>query len=396
MKNIFLTVLISFGIILPGCNIFNKHDGGKTRFNSGSIKTLVIKATGGDKNSNTLLSNLVDLRLPVLKNYNRLTVDSLITKKGNKVYFVLVTYPNPVYNRFAIYNTNLRAYLIDKSLNGYVDYKIDSTMNKKLIELDENFTSKDVLNLKRLSLYQIFDTTANLVFRNFTELKSPDNDFFQNISELTDYQIKSVIGSSTDSDIFNKSDVFNWDTHKKEYVSFDSLFDKFILNYVSNFNYKTVKPEITDYNSAMASTGADIGKDSSSVILNPDSVNGFGLNFSEDWDTLKNFSVVEIHNKSFKGVRFINQNLGASISIIMLPFADSAENFTSHKLINSVNGKYLFRYSEKIAMKKDFVQYFEYSNGSKKYLLILRASKYTFNKHKTLYQKIINSFTIAG
>ncbi len=390
MKKFLLTVLISAGILIFGCSLLKKHPG-EGSYNSFSIKALIIKAVNGDQNSNRLLSNLIDPRLPVSKNYNRLTVDSLVTKNGKQIYFALLTFPNPVYNRFAVYDRDLRAYLIDNSLNGYVDYKIDSTINKKLIELDEDFTSKDVLNIRRLSLYQIFDTTANLVFRNFTELKTPDNDFFQNISEITDYRIKSVISSASNSEIFNKSDIFNWDTNKKEYVSFDSLFEKFALNYIMNFNYKPLNPEIIDYKSALTSAGMEPG---TAAFSDSTSKNGFGLTLPDTWDTLNNFSVNDLLNKSFQGVRYINEKLGASVSVVILPPADSAESFTKHKLTNSAKGKYRVRYSGKIPFKKDFIQYFEYSCGNKKYLLMLRASKFTYNKYKTIYQDIINSFTI--
>lgn len=257
MKKNLLIFLITCGIIFSGCDILNNRS--DIKYNSQSIKNLIVKAIKGDKRSNDLLSGLIDSQLPLTAKYNQLTVDSLNTNNGRLIYFALLTFPNPLYNRFAVYNKNLRAYLIDKSLNGYVEYKIDSTNNKKLIELDENFDSKDVLNIRRLSLYQIFDTTANLVFRNFTELKTPDNDFFQNISEISEYRIKTVIGSSSNSAIFNKSDIFNWDTNSRKYVSFDSLFDKFVFNFIDDFKNNPVRPEITVNKSAMNSTAVDRG-----------------------------------------------------------------------------------------------------------------------------------------
>ncbi len=242
-------LLIVCGIIFSGCGLFNGHR--EINYNSRAVKSLIVKAVNGDRTSNDMLSGLIDYRLPLNANYNQLSVDSLFTKNGRLIYFALITFPNPLYNRFAVFDGNLRAYLIDKSLNGYVGYKIDSTDNKRYIELDEHFDSKDILNIRRISLYQVFDTTAGLVFRNFSELKTPDNDYFQNLSEITEYRIKTIVGSSSGSAIFNKSDVFNWDTNTKKFVSFDSLFDNFVYKYIENFKNNPVKPELKDDKSAM-------------------------------------------------------------------------------------------------------------------------------------------------
>lgn len=255
MKKNFILIIILSGIIISGCNFLKKEK--KYVYYSGTIKNLIIKAAAGDKESNRALSDLIDLRFPLATDYNTLKVDSIRTGTGKLIYLALLTFPNPLYNRFAVYDSTLRAYLIDKSLNGYVDYKTDSAAGKVYIELDESFVSKDSLRLQRTSLYRVFDTTANLVFRNFTGLKTPDNDFFQNISTISEYKITTSIGSYSSSAIFNKSDSFNWDTNKDKYVSLDSLFDKFVINYIDNYNISPAKPEITDYKSAMQSVGID-------------------------------------------------------------------------------------------------------------------------------------------
>ena len=391
MKRKILIILFSAGLLFAGCNLFN---GGPTgQYNSGSIDKLIVKAINGNQECNNALSGLIDMRLPLLTDYNKLIVDSLQTRSGKIIYFSLLTFPNPLYNRFAIYDGNLRAYLIDKSLNGYVNYKIDSTGDRVFIELDESFISKDILNIQRTSLYEIFDTTANLVFRNFTDLRTPDNDYFQSISEISRYRIKTSIGSSSQSEIFNKSDTFNWDTNNKEYVSLDSLFDKFVINLIDNFNISPAKPEITNYRSAMASVG--IAADSQAggdpvAAFKP----GYSLKLTGKWDTLQNISVENILSKKLKGVKYVNQELGASVSVVKIPASDSAEVYEKYKLTNSAKGKYKVRYSDKIRMKKDFIQLFEYSCGTKKYLLILRASRFTYSRHKSVYQNIINSFII--
>ncbi len=394
MKNIFITIFSTAVILASGCGLFNNNKEASMPANSGDIKTMVLKAINGDKTSNNLLSNLIDLQLPVLNDYNKITVDSARTFGGKKFYFIVLTFPNPVYNRFAIYDTTLRAYLIDKSLNGNVSFGTEELNNKRLFELTENFISKDVLELQRISLYQIFDTTANLVFRTYAKLKTPTNVFTQTLSEISEDRIKTLLGSSKKSIIQNKADVFVYNPAQKKYVSQDSVFDNFVKAQVIGFKYKTELPAITDEKSALASTGINSIPDTIKTTSNTRDSQGFTLTLTGNWNTLRNFMIDDLLNKKFQGTRYINEVIGASISVIMIPSGDSAEIYTDYKLPNVKEGKYRVRYSDKILLRKDFLQYFEYSCGTKKYMVILRASKYTYDEYKTIYENIINSFTI--
>ena len=394
MKNIFITIFSTAVILASGCGLFNNNKEASMPANSGDIKTMVLKAVNGDKTSNNLLSNLIDLQLPVLNDYNKITVDSARTFGGKKFYFIVLTFPNPVYNRFAIYDTTLRAYLIDKSLNGNVSFGTEELNNKRLFELTENFISKDVLKLQRISLYQIFDTTANLVFRTYTKLRTPTNVFTQTLSEISEDRIKTLLGSSKKSIIQNKADVFLFNPAQKKYVSQDSVFDNFVKAQVIGFKYKTELPAITDEKSALASTGINSIPDTIKTTSNTRDSQGFTLTLTGNWNTLRNFMIDDLLNKKFQGTRYINEVIGASISVIMIPSGDSAEIYTDYKLPNVKEGKYRVRYSDKILLRKDFLQYFEYSCGTKKYMVILRASKYTYDEYKTIYENIINSFTI--
>ncbi|HUX60908.1 MAG TPA: hypothetical protein VMV32_06320, partial [Ignavibacteriaceae bacterium] len=115
---------------------------------------------------------------------------------------------------------------------------------------------------------------------------------------------------------------------------------------------------------------------------------------TDNWRTLKDVGITSFLKRGVKGTEYINETIGASISVITIPLADSAEMLINYNLDKSTKGKYLVRYSGKIELKKDFVQFFEYTCGTKKYLLILQASKYTYEQYKDMFQNIINSFAI--
>src|SRR3970282_2932715 len=114
MKHLIPLVLI---IIFSGCGR-KESTNSSEKVNTADIKALVIKALNSDTAANDKLGNLFDYALPPNKNkYNSIIADSLIA--GKKVYFfVLLENQEPLYNRFAVYDSLLTPLLIDKSLNG--------------------------------------------------------------------------------------------------------------------------------------------------------------------------------------------------------------------------------------------------------------------------------------
>lgn len=386
--------LIILTLLFGGCSLLNKPKTASPAYNSGALKNLVLRAVSGDTSANKELNNIVDLNIPVNNDYNTLIIDSLITKANKKYFIVLINYPNPMYNRFAVYDTALNFYLIDKSLNGYISESVINLNEKKLIKISESFISKDILQIYRISLYQINDTSANLSFRTFTKLVEPKITFNQKIAEFSTEQIKTELTSSKVSPISGKTDTFIFDYAKKKYISPNNIFDNFVLDRIKNFNNYSDKPEITDKKSLYASIGIDIDLDTIKNTGNIKNAQGYTLTLTDNWKTLKDISITNFLRTPLKGTKYINDVIGAHISVIALPEGDSSENYVDYKLTNSSAGKYKVRYSEKIVSKKDFAQFFEYTCGTKKYLLILTASRYTYDKYKDDFNNIINSFSI--
>jgi len=392
MKIILIIITVTF-LSLSGC----KKQGRETnqiKYNSRNITELVKQATNGNSVSNRLLHQLIDLALPIHNRYNQLTVDSLVTQNGKIFYTVLLSFPNPLYNRFAIYNKRLELFLLDKSLNGYLSESMIKAGNYNYIEITERFLTKDILKLERVSLYRITGTSADLIFRAFTKLKEPGITFTQSINEITENRIKTILGSSKFSKLRNKGDIFEYDNSLKRYISKANVFYKYIVNRIKRFRRKLKKPELVNRNSAMVSVGLNpnlIVTKTENTINN----SGFSISLTKDWQELKHISITRFLNHEFVGTKFINNLLGSQITVIKIPPQDSSEQYINYKLDHVKEGKLLVRYSDRIFLGKESLQFFEYSCKTKKYLLIFEASKYTYDKYKNLYDNIINSFFIV-
>ncbi len=388
MKQIFLLI---FGLLLLGCSEDNEAP--PQEFNINLLEQLVLNSINGSKTANDSLFGLFDPELPFSTELNSLKIDSLKLFSGKKLYSVLFEHPNPVYSRFAVYDSLLNCYLIDKSLNGNLSAQYIKTRSYHFFQVKENFISKDTLRLERISFYQLDDSSASLSFRTFTKLVLPRIEYTQSIVEHSDERIVTSIQSSRPSPVNKKGDVFMYNSKLEQYKSEADLFSKFVIDAVNNFDGKINKPEITDRESALLSVGITPADNPISLMQ---STNGSGYSISLDanWKELKDVSITSYLKSKLRGTRYFNNNLGASVFVISLEEQDSSEMYVSSVLDKSSNGNYKVRFSDKQETGKLYVQFFEYSCGNKKFLLILEASKYTYERYKQLYEEIINSFVM--
>jgi hypothetical protein len=314
-----------------------------------------------------------------------------VISQTNKTFFTLILeYPNPVYNRFAIYDSALQLILMDKSLNGRIGMKTIDINDQHFIQVEESYISKDVLNLERVSLYTT-DPTASLCFRTFTKLKTPKNEFFQTIADISSDTIKTNITSSKRSPISNKPDIFIYNVNQKKYISTDQIFYNFIKVELEKFKKRSNKPEITDMRSLMHSLGIKNNTDTLTSAVFANNKPGYYLPFDDTWKEVKDLQLSGLAIRLI-GNKYYNPKMGTNIFVAELTDGNSAEVFTKTGLRNIIQGKYRVRYSDKIMQGKYYVQYFEFSCGTRKYLMIFEASKYTYEKYKDTYQEIINSF----
>lgn len=392
MKNIIVIFILSV-FLLPGCLIQHKKE--EKRFLTGALlKELSLKAINGDTKADSTLSGLCDLSLPLNNSFNSFLIDSIYSTHGHKYYYLLIGFPNPIYNRFAVYDSTFNLYLIDKSMNGYLNSNIINKQRQTFLSVLEDFRSEGTFELNRISYFMFKDTSVALVFRTFTRAITAKNIFTQSVEIITKDSIITIISSAKHSTIDSNGDVFLYNDKLGKYIGTNNVFSNFIENQINAFNHDPLKPEITDYNSALKSVGIDPVLDTLRSTSNLKNIDGYSITLPENWKTLRNIEITNFVKHNLKGSRYISEYLGATISIIKIPVSDSAETYINYNLNKETSGKYRVRYSDKIELKKDFVQFFEYSCGHKKYLLILQASKYTYLQDKDIYQSIINSFTI--
>lgn len=202
-----------------------------------SFIAMVNRAVEGDSETNSKLSNLIDINKPILKPQKKI-IDT-IRLNYDLYYYVLLQYSNPEYNRFAIYNKNFNLYLLDKSLNGEIDVQRIIKDNKVFIGIQENYLSKNVFVLQRYSLYTDFKNYISLVFRTFLSLTHPYGSIKQVITNFSRDTIYTEILPSKEllENGFNKNDRYNYfvfDYAKMKYVSNSDIMQKWVLKEISN------------------------------------------------------------------------------------------------------------------------------------------------------------------
>lgn len=240
-----LTIAISIISVFVLLSCIQQEENKKHEYLNGSILSdLLLKALNYDTVSNNKLSNLVDFSFPLNKDFNNLTIDSIIIKNDSIYYYVLLEYPNPVYNRFAVYNSSGVLLLIDKSLNGNIFIEKMQSGDLQFLKIDEVFLSKDTLAINRLSLYGVDTTGVSLSLRTHTKFVKPDIDFSQDIMELNDSLIITKINSSKRSLIDKKEDRFIYNSSQKKYFSSENIFDEFVKDEITNFKYERRGEEI--------------------------------------------------------------------------------------------------------------------------------------------------------
>lgn len=244
MKNIFIPVLFLL-VLFAGCSKENKEK----KLTAGNLRETVSQAIAGDKAANDILQGLVDQKLPVNRDYNSFAADSFKTR-GTKYYYVLLQYSNPMYNRFAVYDSGFNLVLLDKSLNGDLAMDFFVKDDFTFIKLVESFISKEALSVKRLSLYKVDPNSIKLAFRSFYSLSKPDAFFSQELSSVTKDSIVTEI-SVPDNTVFPvKGDKFVYSASERRYISPENSFDTIIKQQVRDFVFPASLPEIKDEKSA--------------------------------------------------------------------------------------------------------------------------------------------------
>ena len=382
-KSLFLVYILLF--LISSCELLKKESHNPADL----IQKVQQVIAGHDSTSN--LSLLRDKELPPAINPNLIKADTF-TAAGKKYYTVLAEYPDPFYNRFAILDTDYNVLLMDKSLNGYLTESRLNSGNFNFIEVKENFLSKGILRLKRLSLYSVNEKEeVGLVFRTYIELTEPGISYKQEITNIGPGEIDTRIYSTSPdkSKLIQDKAVYLYNKETKSFDDGINYFDSFVVSEVNGFQSESFMPEIISRSSYLKQSGIKLPEKTTEHKLG-----NFSMPLSDEWNEVKNVKISELLKKPMEGTRFINNHYGAEISVIRIPENDSAESFIKYPFENVSSGNYIVRFTDKITGGKYFYQFFEYSCGSEKFLLILQTLKTTYDLYKNDYQNLVNSFSM--
>jgi hypothetical protein len=359
----------------------------KTEFPESSVVdgtmllSLVNEAVSGSIGANRLLSGLVDDDVSERGDYNQVEIDSFYLE-GRTFFSVIVEYPNPVLNLFAVYDQYLEFFLLDKSLNGNITAKWKKLDDKNLILVSEKFISKDLIKLERLSIYSVDGVSAGLLFRSLNKIEKEGKEYYQTVTFISDEFIITTISGTSWEGLTSRADTFYCNTISGDFLSPNNFFSSFVKNQIENYNFEPANPQLI-------STTETIGMPR--IVRDK---KGFIIGASKDWKEINNFVARRDLKKQFAGYSYINESLGATLSVVKLPEGSFAEQFLNMKFGDASGIKNKIRSTEIFARGRKYFQYVEHSCGEQRYLLIFEAPKHTYEENIVVYTTMINSFRI--
>jgi hypothetical protein len=349
--------------------------------NGNMLQSLVSEAVSGSIGANRLLSGLIDDDVPERRDYNQIDIDSFYLE-GRIFFSVIVEYPNPSLNLFAVYDQYLEFYLLDKSLNGNITSKWKKLDDKNLILVSEKFVSKDYIKLERLSIYSVDGISARILFRSLNKLEKGGKEYFQTVTFISEEYIITTISSSIQEGLTSRRDTFYCNTISGDYLSPNNYFSTFIKNQIENYDFEPVNPQLT-------STAETNG-----IPRLIHDKKGYIIGASKDWKEINNYVARGDLKKPLAGYSYINDSLGATLSVIKLPDGSFAEQFIDMKFGEASGHTYKIRATEIFGKGRKYFQYVEHNCRGQRFLLIFEAPKHSYEESKTIYTTIISSFRI--
>lgn len=358
-------------------------------FNGQEFNKIITAYLAGDSSAAVMVGFLFNNADPGLIDVNEFSIDSIIVS-NKTIYSLLIESKSPVFNIFALVDNNMNVLLKDNSLNGYITGSFDNLNNRSLYVITESFRSRDTFNLQRTSIFKISDLSAALIFRALTEYSYGKSKISSRITSFTDEKIRLTFDVVNTPTFKDTSDEYLNDETTQRYSSEKNYLRNFALNQISNFKTTSKIEEITDPVTFRRAFSGRTSDPINTGMLKTE----FSIDLSDDWREFENFSIKQPLTNEFNGTKYINEKLGVSISLIKLPKRDSAEVYTDIKMSGSTVYEHPVRLSDLKEIGKHYLQLIEYTCEETKFLMILEAPKFTYERNKDLYNSIIKSFKI--
>lgn len=207
------------------------------------LHNLFTDAIAGNSEANLRLHGIFSNKHIGKTDYNSLAIKSMSI--NNKLFYsVLLEYNDPILNLFAIYDDQLNLYVLDKSLNGYLNAEWNDIGDRNFVFVQERFLTKDVLSLDRLSIYQVSANSADLVYRSLSRFVKENHISYNTVGRITDDFILTKVSDTNDKRINDQVDTFYFNSDLKKYLSKSNLFTKYVRQQINDFNWTLLKPEI--------------------------------------------------------------------------------------------------------------------------------------------------------
>jgi len=219
------SILLIFALVFTACKKEIKEE--PFVFNGSSFLELVTDAISGNAASKKNLQGLHNFNVP-LNSYNKILVDSILIN-NIRYYALLMENKNPLHNLFAIVDDDLNVLIKDESLNGYLNLNFKKSGSRIFAVITEDFISKEVVNLKRISYYSLENHNSELAFRIFTDIVTNEKEAEQIITGISDSLITTNIIFTKPEDGRSLKDIFNYNIGLQKYVSNKNLFDSLVV-----------------------------------------------------------------------------------------------------------------------------------------------------------------------
>ncbi|HOJ17394.1 MAG TPA: hypothetical protein PLT92_02390 [Ignavibacteriaceae bacterium] len=390
MKIKLLPVIFLVIIFFVGCETVEKE-----KYTGDRLMELFNSAARGDSTGVSFTVNVFDKKLPPPGKWNLIKVDSLVINTSAAFFAVLLEYPNPVYNRFCVYDSLFNLLLVDKSLNGYLSVKPIENPAVKGFEVTEMFDSKDSIKLKRTNLYILRGNVFELSFRKFTEMRLNRNYLSQTINVLTEKVISTRILSSRNIQLRFYEDTFLYDSEQKSYLSGEDILAKKIYEFIFNYRVDSSKQYIRDELTALRSVGLQVLQDTLSLVNNyKDLFGNFSIFLPGEWLFRKNILYSEFLTKALNTTHFYSIDMSANFYVSRLRKGETSEGYLTTKLDKSIEKNYTIRYVEKRLIEKKVLLYYEFRCKELVFLVIVDINEDAYDRNINNVKKMLDSFTI--
>lgn len=388
-----LRILLLGAIFLSGCKYIFKHEA--VRWDVNKFQAAVTAAMNGNAVYNDSLHGLFDLNTSSTDASNMVHIDSTIVNKA-KYYTLLIEYPNPLYNRFAVYDTLFRLLLLDKSLNGNLSQKFTGNDLMSFVAVTEKFRSKDSIKLERVNLYMIRNLTVTKTLSTFVSFNDGASVLAQTIDNIDGTTINTSYSCQPANLLALSGDSYSIDLSSGRSRAANSELDIKVLQLIDAYAKQFSPNQL--YNKELKNTSEKLDSKNEVPSENEGLVDkqmGFYINLtSQSWRLQKDVYITQYLNKPHKGFLYLNDAQGTSISVIELFYGESSEGLINYPLTQELKKVYVVRFTDKIVAQRNVIRFFEISCSTRKFLAILNSPRLSYDAHMNEYQDMINSFTI--